>query len=199
MRELALRKVAQHVDRDMVDYMQAHAIGGPWPAGERILVCVSEHASSAELVRYARRVAAALKAEWTALYIESPRHVTLSEVDKDRVADTLRLAQRLGGQTASLPGRDIAESILNYAHRNNVTQIIIAKSERSFWFELLHGSVVRDLDPRQRRDQRHDGLAAWRSDAGQERQDRAAARRQSPGAAICSAPARSPAPSASHG
>jgi two-component system sensor histidine kinase KdpD len=145
LRELALRRVAQHVDRDMVDYMQAHAIGGPWAAGERILVCISEHPSSAELVRYARRVAAALKAEWTALYIESGRHATLGEVDKDRIADTLRLAQRLGGQTASLPGRDIAESILSYAHRNNITQIIIAKSERPPWFELLHGSVVRDL------------------------------------------------------
>src|ERR1700761_822151 len=55
LRELALRKVAQHVDRDMVDYMQAHAIGGPWPAGERILACVSEHPSSAELVRRAPR------------------------------------------------------------------------------------------------------------------------------------------------
>jgi two-component system sensor histidine kinase KdpD len=145
LRELALRRVAQHVDRDMVDYMQAHAIGGPWAAGERILVCVSEHPSSAELVRYSRRVAAAFKAEWTALYIESPRHATLSEGDKDRVADTLRLAQRLGGQTASLPGRDIAESILDYAHRNNITQIITAKSERPFWFALLRGSVVRDL------------------------------------------------------
>src|ERR1019366_4550935 len=145
LRELALRKVAQHVDRDMVDYMQAHAIGEPWAAGERLLICVSEHPSAAELVRYARRVAAALKAEWTALYIEGPRHSILNEADKDRVADTLRLAQRLGGQTASLPGRDIAESILIYAQRNNITQIIIAKSERPFWFELLHGSVVRDL------------------------------------------------------
>ncbi|HEY4276155.1 MAG TPA: sensor histidine kinase KdpD [Rhizomicrobium sp.] len=145
LRELALRKVAQHVDRDMVDYMQAHAIGGPWPAGERILVCISEHPSSAELVRYARRVAAALKGEWTALYIESTRHTTLEESEKDRIADTLRLAQRLGGQTASLPGRDIAEAILIYAHRNNVTQIIISKSERLPWFELLHGSVVRNL------------------------------------------------------
>jgi two-component system sensor histidine kinase KdpD len=145
LRELALRKVAQHVDRDMVDYMQAHAIGGPWPASERILACVSEHPSSAELVRRARRIAEALKAEWTALYIESPRHMTLGETDKDRIADTLRLAQRLGGQTASLPGRDIAEAILEYARHNNVTQIIIAKSERSPWFELLHGSVVRNL------------------------------------------------------
>jgi len=145
LRELALRKVAQHVDRDMVDYMQAHAIGGPWPASERILACISEHLSSAELVRRTRRVAAALKAEWTALYIEGPRHATLSETDKDRVADTLRLAERLGGQTASLPGREIADAILTYARRNNVTQIIIAKSERPPWFELLHGSVVRDL------------------------------------------------------
>src|SRR5476649_1044094 len=145
LRELALRKVAQHVDRDMVDYMQAHAIGGPWPASERILACISENPSSAELVRRTRRIAAALKAEWTALYIEGPRHVTLSETDKDRVADTLRLAERLGGQTASLPGREIAEAILAYARRNNVTQIIIAKSERPAWFELLHGSVVRDL------------------------------------------------------
>jgi two-component system sensor histidine kinase KdpD len=145
LRELALRKVAQHVDRDMVDYMQAHAIGGPWPASERILTCISEHPSAAELVRRARRIADALKAEWTALYIEGPRHAILSEADKDRIADTLRLAQRLGGQTASLPGRDIAESILQYARHNNVTQIIIAKSERSPWFELLHGSVVGKL------------------------------------------------------
>jgi len=145
LRELALRRVAQHVDRDMVDYMQAHAIGGPWPASERILVCISEQSSSAELVRRGRRVADALKAEWTALYIESARHASLSEADKDRVADTLRLAQRLGGQTASLPGRNIAEAVLAYARRNNVTQIIIAKSERPAWFELLHGSVVRDL------------------------------------------------------
>ena len=145
LRELALRKVAQHVDRDMVDYMQAHAIGGPWPASERILACISEHPSAAELVRRTRRIAAALKAEWTALYIEGPRHATLPEAAKDRIADTLRLAERLGGQTASLPGREIANAILTYARRNNVTQIIIAKSERPLWFEILHGSVVRDL------------------------------------------------------
>jgi two-component system sensor histidine kinase KdpD len=145
LRELALRKVAQHVDRDMVDYMQAHGIGGPWAASERILACISEHPSAAELVRRAHRMAVALKAEWTALYIEGPRHASLSEADKDRIADTLRLAERLGGQTASLPGRDIGEAILTFARKNNVTQIIIAKSERPPWFALLHGSVVRDL------------------------------------------------------
>ncbi len=73
----------------------------------------------------------------------APCHAGRTE--KDRIADTLRLAEKLGGQTASLPGRDIADAILTYARRNNVTQIIIAKSERPIWFELLHGSVVRDL------------------------------------------------------
>ena len=145
LRELALRKTAQHVDRDMTDYMQAHAIGGPWPAGEHILVCVSEHPSSAELMRRARRLADNLKAGWTALYVESPRHISLTEVEKDRVADTMRLAQRLGAQSVTLPGRDIAQTILDYARKHNVTQILIGKSERSRWFEILHGSVVRDL------------------------------------------------------
>jgi two-component system sensor histidine kinase KdpD len=145
LRELALRKTAQRVDRDMTDYMQAHAIGGPWPASDHILVCVAEHPSSAELMRRARRLADNLKATWTALYVESPRHIGLSEVEKDRVADTMRLAQRLGAEAVTLPGRDIAQTVLDYARKNNVTQILIGKSERSRWFELLLGSVVRDL------------------------------------------------------
>ena len=145
LRELALRKTAQRVDRYMTDYMQAHAIGGPWPASEHILVCVNEHPSAAELMRRARRLADNLKASWTALYVESPRHLSLSEVEKDRVADTLRLAQRLGAEAVTLPGRDIAQTVLDYARKNNVTQILIGKSERSRWFEILHGSVVHEL------------------------------------------------------
>ncbi|MGB8601030.1 MAG: sensor histidine kinase KdpD [Rhizomicrobium sp.] len=145
LRELALRKAAQHVDRDMVDYMQSHAIAGPWAVGEHILACVNEHPSAAELVRRARRMADNLKAEWTVLYIESPRHLSLSEIEKDRIADTLRLAQRLGAQTVTLPGRDIAETILGFARQNNITQIVIGKSTRPHWFEALHGSVVRKL------------------------------------------------------
>lgn len=145
LRELALRKAAQHVDRDVVDYMQAHAIGGPWPAGEHVLCCINEHPSSAELVRRGRRLADNLKAPLTVLYIESPRHLGLSEAEKDRVADILRIAERLGAETVMQPGRDIAGTILDYARRKNVTHILIGKSERPRWFELLHGSVVRDL------------------------------------------------------
>jgi two-component system sensor histidine kinase KdpD len=63
------------------------------------------------------------------------------------VADTLRLAQALGGEAITLPGgdRNIADDVIGYAHAHNVTQIIIGKSTRSRWFEILHGSVVHDL------------------------------------------------------
>lgn len=143
LRELALRRTALRVDRDVTGYMQSRAIGGP--AGERILVCVNEHPSSAELVRRAKRIADNFKAPWTAVYVEGPRHVSLGETQKDRVADVLRLAQRLGAATATVPGRDIAQAVLDYARKNNVTQIVIGKSARSRWFELLNGSVVRQL------------------------------------------------------
>lgn len=145
LREMALRRAAQHVDRDMVDYMQSHAIAGPWAVGEHILACIDEHETAAELVRRTRRLADSLKAEWTALYIESPHHLSLSDAEKDRVADTLRLAQKLGGDTITLPGHDIAAAILDYARRNNITQIVIGKPTHPHWQEFLHGSVLRRL------------------------------------------------------
>jgi two-component system sensor histidine kinase KdpD len=71
----------------------------------------------------------------------------LSEEQRDRVADTLRLAEALGGEAITIPGSDrsIADDVIGYARTNNATQIIIGKSSRSRWFELLHGSVVHEL------------------------------------------------------
>jgi len=145
LRELALRRTAQRVDAQMLTYMQAHAIAGPWAAADRLLVCINESPLSAQVVRQGRRIADQLKAKWTALYVETPRHHRLSEVERDRIADTLRLAERLGAEAITIPGNDAAKDALAYAKANNVTQIILGKSMRSRWFELLHGSVARDL------------------------------------------------------
>ena len=147
LRELALRRTAERVDEQLLSEMQAHAIQGPWPAGERILVCISEDPRAAGLVRYAKRIADRLHGPWVALYVEGRRSTQLSEVERDRVADTLRLTEALGGEAITLPGgsRDIADDVISYAQSNNVTQIIIGKSARSRWFEILHGSVVHDL------------------------------------------------------
>src|SRR5215472_10798221 len=145
LRELALRRTAQRVDEQLLSHMRAHAIAGPWAAGERVLVCVSEAPSTAGLIRYARRVADHLRAPWTAIYVETARTQRLSDAERDRIADFLRLAERLGASTITIPGRNIAEEVVAYATANNITQIAIGKSSRSRWFEMVHGSVVHDL------------------------------------------------------
>jgi two-component system sensor histidine kinase KdpD len=147
LRELALRRTAERVDEQLLTEMKAHAIEGPWPAGERVLVCVSEDPRAAGLVRYAKRVADRLHAPWTALYVETPRSQQLSEEQRDRIADMLRLAQSLDGEAMTIPGgaRRIAEDVIDFAHAHNVTQIIIGKSTRPRWFEIVHGSVVHHL------------------------------------------------------
>ncbi|MDR6657962.1 two-component system sensor histidine kinase KdpD [Tardiphaga robiniae] len=147
LRELALRRTADRVDEQLLTHMQANAIAGPWAAGERILVCISEDPRSAGLVRYTKRLADRLHAPWTTVSIETRRSLQLTEEQRDRLADTLRLAEALGAEALTIPGagRRIADDLLGYAHANNVTQIVIGKASRSWWFELVRGSVVHDL------------------------------------------------------
>jgi two-component system, OmpR family, sensor histidine kinase KdpD len=147
LRELALRRTAERVDEQLLEQMQARAISGPWAAGDRILVCISEDPRSAGLVRHTKRLADRLHAPWTALYVETRRSLQFSEEERNRIADVLRLAERLDGEAATLStkARRIADDVLEFAHKNNVSHIIIGKSTRSRWFEILHGSVVHDL------------------------------------------------------
>jgi two-component system sensor histidine kinase KdpD len=147
LRELALRRTAERVDEQLLEQMRARAIPGPWAAGERILVCVSEDPRSAGLIRHAKRLADRLHAPWTALYVETRRSLQFSEKERDRIAEALRLAERLDGEAITLPAaaRRIADDVLSFARKNNVTHIIIGKSTRSRWFEILHGSVVHEL------------------------------------------------------
>ncbi|MFD2183512.1 DUF4118 domain-containing protein [Rhodoplanes azumiensis] len=147
LRELALRRTAERVDEQLLSQMKARAIPGPWPAGERVLVCISEDPRSAGLVRYGKRLADRLRGPFTALHIESHRSHRLDDVQRDRIADTLRLAQTLDGETATIPRSDkrIADDIVSWAHANNVTQIVVGKSSRTRWHEIVYGSVVHDL------------------------------------------------------
>ena len=147
LRELALRRTAERVDEQLLEHMRARAISGPWAAGERILVCVSEDPRSAGLVRYAKRLADRLRAPWTALCVETRRSLQLTEKERDRIAEAMRLAERLDGEAVTIPSasRRIADDVIAFAHANNATHIVVGKSQRSRWFEILHGSVVHDL------------------------------------------------------
>ncbi|MFD1702961.1 DUF4118 domain-containing protein [Methylopila henanensis] len=146
LRELALRRTAERVDSDMRGYMAANAIEGPWPAAERVLVAIDERPGAASLVRAGKRLADRARAPWHCVAVETPRHVRLSELERDRIADTLRLAEALGAEALVLPGgRDVADELLYFARSRNVTTILVGKARRSFWFALTRGSVVADL------------------------------------------------------
>lgn len=145
LRELALRRTAQRVDDQLLSHMQSHAINGPWAAGERVLVCLDEHARGPSLVRYARRLADRLRGPFVALNIETARTAGVSDAGKDQLAASLRLAEQLGGEAVVLPGQHIAAEIVRYAAANNVTHIVIGKPQKPQWREWLQGSVSHDL------------------------------------------------------
>ncbi|MDM9624447.1 sensor histidine kinase KdpD [Rhizobium sp. S152] len=145
LRELALRKTAQRVDDQLLTHMQAHAISGPWAAGERVLVSVDHHPRSASLVRYASRMAARLRAPWTAVYVETNRAINMSEAERDAVAGTLRLAEQLGGEALTIPGREIAEELVRHAAASNVTHIVIGAPRRPTWREWFQRSTADEL------------------------------------------------------
>ena len=142
LRELTMRRAAERVDDQMRAYMQALAIPGPWPAKERLLVCVSASPLAERLVRAARRLAEDLDAEWFAVYVETHEYARLSQAKRERIVHTLHLAEELGGKAVTLPGRSIVEATLNYARKHNVTKIIVGKAIHPRWYELLRGSVV---------------------------------------------------------
>lgn len=145
LRELALRRTAQRVDNQMVDYMRSHAIEGPWPAGERVLVCVQGGPRATATVRHAKRLADQLRAPWTAISIETTSPSRTAAADQNSVSEALRLAQRLGAEPVLIPGQDVADSVIDYARANNVTHLIVGKSARSGWRQLAFGSTTQRL------------------------------------------------------
>ncbi|WP_281063757.1 sensor histidine kinase KdpD [Sphingomonas sp. LaA6.9] len=142
LRELALRRAAQAVDAQMLEYVRAHALAGTFAGGERVLVAVSEQPHTLGLVRAAKRLADALRAPWTAVHIETRRAHELSDAERQRVAEALALASQLGAATATIPAADVVDGLSTYAREARATQIVVGKSARSWWFELRHGSVV---------------------------------------------------------
>jgi len=115
------------------------------PAGGHVLVCITGHPACAGLVRHAHSLAERLQAKWTALYIETPWHRRRDESERDRIADCLRLAEKLGGDAMTLPGGSVAEEILTYARENGVTEIVVGNFKPARWFDRLHRSITRTL------------------------------------------------------
>ena len=101
------------------------------------------------MVRTARRLAGELNAEWLALYVETPQLAAMPPKKRERVNRILQLAEELGARSQVLPsGGSIhatTQTIMEFAHKNNVTKIIAGKPLRPRWQEFMHGSLVDHL------------------------------------------------------
>lgn len=142
LRELAMRYAATRVDAQMRSYMQMRTIPGPWPAGEQLLVCIGPNPLQERLVRSARRLAGELKADWTVIYVETPKHLRLSQEKQDQISHTLSLAEELGGRSVMLTASSVAEAVIDFARRHNVTKILVGKPTGGYWQQFIKGSIV---------------------------------------------------------
>ena len=137
LREMALRRVAQHVDRDIAAYMRAQAIAGPWPAAERVMAVVEAGEAAEQVVRHASRLAEALRAPFFAFHAE--RAATGMAVQP-----ALDLAIQLGGTVETTTNADVFAALLDAAARQNVAHIVIARGRgRWRWRRSLASRLAR--------------------------------------------------------
>jgi two-component system sensor histidine kinase KdpD len=145
LRELALRRMAERVDADVLAYREAHGVEATWHTAERVLVCVGPSPDSARLVRAGRRIAAGLRAPWVVAVVEATGRPPLGEEDRARLESHLRLAESLDAEVARLSGVRVADAVLDYARRRNVTRIVLGKPRHPRWRDRLRGSLVDEI------------------------------------------------------
>jgi two-component system sensor histidine kinase KdpD len=131
LRELALRQTADRVDDQMRAFRRASTEERVWQTRETLLACIGPSDVDEKVVRTAARLAAKLDSDWHAVYAETPALQRLPEAQRGAILKTLRLAQELGAQTATLPAQDAVEGVLDYARRNNLGRIVVGRSTRA--------------------------------------------------------------------
>lgn len=145
LRELSLRRTADRLNADVQQARRGQAARLTWPTTERLLVCVGPSPTSAKVIRSTKRLASTLRAEWIAACVETPRAQEMNEAGRQRLLENLQLAERLGAETVTLSGSQVADEIISYARARNVTKIVIGKTDEPRWKTWLKGSVVDDL------------------------------------------------------
>ena len=148
LRELALRRMAQTVDDQLLAAMRQRGVEGPWAAGERILVLISSDAVGQSLVRAGRRLSEMMDAPWTVAFVERPNRPSPDSAGAARITAAFKLAEQLGGTSVVLTGDDLIGTALDYALQNNVTQIVVGKSTTSRWRALLGRALIPALAER---------------------------------------------------
>jgi two-component system, OmpR family, sensor histidine kinase KdpD len=145
LRELMLTLVARKMDSELINYMRAKAIRGPWPSTEKLVVCIAAGPYAKQLIRRAYSIAKDTHAEWYAVYVLPTGLTEPSGKEKIYLTEALNLAEELGAKIMSLSGNDIADEIIHFARENNITRIVIGKPLRSVIAELFKRSPASRL------------------------------------------------------
>jgi two-component system sensor histidine kinase KdpD len=146
LREITLRRTADRIHAHVeTSRLASSGCQETWATTETLLVCIGPSPTSARVIRTSKRLAGALNARWIAVSVETSRAGTPSSERHTRLLENVRLAERLGAETAALFGEDVAEEIVSYARAQNVTKIVIGKTAEPRWRRLLRGSVVDSL------------------------------------------------------
>jgi len=130
LRELAMRMAVERVDADLQNYMRARAIEGPWPARERILVCIGADSDAERLVRLGKRIAERRQLPWVVLHVQKGRPEEMRTAAREQLQQAFSLAEQLGAVAITVPGNSLASEVLAYAADHNVTEIVVGRSRR---------------------------------------------------------------------
>lgn len=151
LRELALRRTADRVDEQMQAYRKTSEKERVWHTRDAILLCIGRHSGSDKLVRAAARLAAKLGCIWHAVYVETPRLHQMPKSQRRAILMSLKLAQELGAETATLSDPNEEQAILRYAREHNLGKILIGRRSEQRWklrssFADRLGKLGPDLD-----------------------------------------------------
>jgi two-component system, OmpR family, sensor histidine kinase KdpD len=125
LREMALRIVADRVDKQLHDYMQHKRIRGPWKTGLHLLVAIDYRQQSKRLLRWAKNLSYSMGASIEAIYVET-LHV-LTPKEREQLDKNIRLTKQLGIKFRIITNTDIVKAIVDFAQKENVTHIIVGK------------------------------------------------------------------------
>ena len=148
LRELALRRTADRIEDDVQAYRVNQSIDPVWKTAAALLCCVGPQDGTDRVVRSAARLAQQLAVAWHAVYVETPSLQRLGDAQRERILQTVKLAEELGATTAVLSGQGVADALVEHARHHNLSKIVMGHNRpRSWWRRQTLGQRLAQLAP----------------------------------------------------
>ena len=142
LREIALRRTAEHVEDDVRSYRVEKSIAGVWNTEGTLQVGIGPREGSEQAVRAAARMAGQLNVRWHAAYVETPKLQRLSAPERDRILAVIKLAEELGASTAVLTRADAALALVEQARVLNCATLVMGRTHSGAWAALWRGRAM---------------------------------------------------------